>query len=361
MTDPIGLGRSIRSYEQDEARAHEPGGARPREIEPAPIVPAHLDMARLARTMPVTPAAPPSAAVVGERLDAARDAFSGPYHVGGELVSAPPHFRMKGGYQDRTFFSPAPDLRSGAAFVRSLSARGREVYDILVRAGVGSAGAVMLGFGKPPALVAATQALIDAGRLPRLPAPATLADCVRQMQWDNGVGIDCVDYCMNALARVHGTSVESLGLAPGADPFGKDGFTTPVRFSPVMLRELHPGDVIALADPNPDEVGHRVIVRAHAVLGDATDPRRADLVSRWGKGAAAFLAGFGPLHVLEVDSSWGAENGQPFGGYRRDTWVFDEHSHRWLSFSPHTYARGLLISEKGPAGEICAGAYRYRP
>jgi len=359
MTDAISGNRPIRQDHDHDAQPT-PIARGVRELDVASVATPRLDLGRLAQSMAVSRASSSGVTSVAERLDAVRDAFSGPYRVAGQSVVAPPQFRMKGGFQDSTFFAPAPNQSSTEAFVRSMTPRGREVFRILTRAGVASAGAVMLGYGKPAALVKATQALIDAGKLPRLPSPATLSDCVRKMQWENGIGVDCVDYSMNALAAVRGTTVEALGLVRGSDPFGRDGNVKPEHFSRQPATGLRPGDIVTLKDPDPNEVGHRVIVRDHHVVTGPSDPARGAVVAQWGATASAFFAGTGPFHVVHVDSSWGAEaDGKPFGGYRSDTWVLDEGSKRWMSFSPHTGERGVLVSADGPAGEIFAGAYRY--
>jgi len=215
----------------------------------------------------------------------------------------------------------------------------------------------MLGYPSPRQLVRATQALIDAGKLPSLPPPATTADCIRKMQWDWGIGIDCVDWCMNGLSHGTGLSVEGMGLSRGTDPFGTAGTTTPRGFVRVAAAAARAGDVVTLFDPT-DPPGHRVVVRDRSVVG-ASDPKARELVTKWGATADAFFRGSGPFHVMHVDSSWGAEDGRAFGGYRRDAWVFDEGSKSWMSYSPHTGDVGVHVSQAGPAGEVLEGVYRW--
>lgn len=295
---------------------------------------------------------------VGAALDKTRDASSGPYRVNGQAVTAQPQFRMSGGYEGShgTFkvdgkgdfvVNPQKD------FAQALTPRGRQLMTILARAGEPNVGAVMLGYPTPQQLVRATRALIDAGKLPTLPAPATTADCIRKMQWDWGIGIDCVDWSMNGLSAITGRSVEGMGLKHGTDPFGPNGDTTPKGFQRLAAHDARPGDIITLKDP---EVGHRVIVRDKHVL-DANDKRA--LVANWGGAADKFLHGPGPFQVFKVDSSWGAEDGRPFGGYRCDTWVYDEDNKLWMSYSPHAHDGGVLIGGDGPAGEKFVGAYRW--
>jgi hypothetical protein len=306
----------------------------------------HIDYASLGKTMA-------SFSTIPAKLDAARDAYSGPYQIVGQTVWAAPQFRMNGAANQRVIFSvETPSQHDPASFQKCLTARGKEVYGILVKAGVGNPAGVMLGYGSPASLVKATQALYFAGKLPCLPAPATLADAVRQMQWDNGIGVDCVDYTMQALAEVKGKSVTGLGLTPGIDPFAPHGSHCPPQFTRTSALSAKPGDIMALDEPG--SVGHRVIVRDHTLASAET--KRA-LTQAWGSTAGAFFESSGPFHVYAVDSSWGAGNGQPYGGYRKDTWVFDAGSKVWLSFSHHE--NRTLVSIDGPAGESLAGTYRY--
>lgn len=302
---------------------------------------------------------------VGAALDKTRDASSGPYRVDGQMVIARPQFRISGGSYERshgtfkvnaagTDFAIAPQ---GKHFMDALTAKGHQLVNILARAGERNPGAAMLGYPSPEQLVRATQALIDAGKLPTLPPPATTADCIRKMQWDWGIGIDCVDWSMNALANVTGRSVPGMGLQSGSDPFQNNGDHTPPGFSRVDALHVRPGDIVTLKDPDPKEVGHRVIVRDKYAL-DANDKRT--LVAQWGDTAEKFLRGPGPFHVFKVDSSWGAEDGKSFGGYRCDTWVYNEGSKLWMSYSPHASdGLGVLVSADGPAGENFVGAFRW--
>jgi hypothetical protein len=328
----------------------------PRVVSPT------LDYARVAHVMTAS-AEVLRAERVGEALDKTHDASSGPYRVSGQSVIARPQFRMSGGYESShgTFVVNAHGdfvIHPQKDFMGALTDKGRELTTILARAGESNPGAVMLGYPRPPQLVRATQALIDAGKLRSLPPPATTADCIRKMQWDWGIGIDCVDWCMNAFHEVTGKSAESVGLSHGTDPFGQRGDTNPPGFARVDALHARAGDVITLADPNPNDVGHRVIVRDKHVL-DAND--RRSLVASWGDRAERFLRGSGPFHVLKVDSSWGAEDGKSFGGYRCDTWVYDAGSKLWMSYSPHASERGVLVSAHGPAGENFVSAYRWSP
>lgn len=344
-----------------QARAPSASNARAREVPVDSLHSTNIDYAALAthgRAVVAAAVTMTRSEAIAESLDRTRDAYAGPYKIAGESVPARPQFRMKGGFGDKTVFGPkGPNQSSPEAFRASLNAHGRELVAICARAGV-DAGPVMLGYGKPEALVKVTQALIDAGKLPSLPAPATLADCVHKMQWDWAIGTDCVDYCMHALSNATGRSLGALGLTPGADPFGADGSKVPAAFRKVDVASVNPGDIVVLNDLGGD-VGHRVIVYDRTACSSASDAAAADVVARWGDVATSFFEGAGPFQVMHVDSSWGAdEDGKSFGGYRRDTWVLDTASKKWMSLDPRT--SGVFVSEQGPAGEQLAQAVRLR-
>jgi len=354
MTDPISGSRSLLPPDPfaDTAEKPSPRSAADQALlPPDPFV--TVDYRQLGRTMAVGATPHNLTQTVGEQLDATRGAYSGPYQVHGQSVMVAPQFRMNGGINQRAIFNvDVPSQRDARSFQQSLTNHGRVVFDVLVRAGVANPASVMLGYGSPAALVKATQALCDAGKLPTLAPPATLGDCIRKMQWDCGIGVDCVDYTMHALSKINGRSIEGLGLTPGVDPFSADGKRCPPQFTRASVLSARPGDVMTLSDPG--DVGHRVVVRDHTTADAET---KRSLAQRWGTTAAAFFKGDGPFHVLTVDSSWGAGDGQPYGGARTDTWVFDAGSKSWLSFSHHE--NRTLVGTKGPAGETLAGTYRW--
>jgi len=89
--------------------------------------------------------------------------------------------------------------------------------------------------------------------------------------------------------------------------------------------------------------------------------QRAAMTARYPVEAAAFLASAGPHHVLEVDSSWGAgSEGSAYGGYRRDTWIYDASTKKWGSFDPRTTPPSFQISARGPSGDAYHATYRPR-
>ncbi len=257
-------------------------------------------------------AAPSRDAIVGARLDALRDGLSGPYTVDGASVTARPMFRMNGGANEASAREHAPELRRIAA-----------------RAGV-SAEMVLLGRGSARDLVKVTQALIDAGHLP--PPPGDVATRIRQMQWEWGIGIDCAGYTYLAAIAASGANAKALGLREvGMENFrALDGNRAFRKIDPSSAR---PGDVMTLDPLPPETVGHNVIVRSLTTVGSR--------------------------HFIEVDSSWGAgPYGADYGGFRRDTWIYDESTKLWTSFDPHVTPPVERTSSEGPAGERFHGGYR---
>jgi hypothetical protein len=309
----------------------------------APKTTPHIDYAHLGKTMAASGAVP-------SRLDAVRDAYSGPYQLYGQSVSVPPQFRVNGGPSQKLFFAVnPPDQRTAEGFKASLTPRGREVFDTLAHAGVQNPAGVMLGYGGPAALVKATQALYFAGKMPQLPPPATLSDCVRKMQLDNGIGVASSDYAMHALAGVKGCSLAHLGATPGIDPFGPDGSQCPRSFTRSSVLAARPGDVMTLQQSG--HVGERAVVRDRSTLVPGS-PACTALLMTWGRPAGLFFMGNGPFHAYAVDGCSAA------GGYRKETWVFDEDSKSWLSFNPREGR--ATVSADGPAGQSLAGTYRFQ-
>jgi hypothetical protein len=270
------------------------------------------------------------------RLDDLRDRFSGPYVVDGASVNAQPMFRMS------------------AERSKKLQT---DLYALGAKVGV-QPFATMIGQGKPRDLVKLTQALIDAGRLP--PPPGDVAARIRQMQWDYGIGVDCAGYCKEALAATRAPGQRPLPLrAPGMESFRDLDGARRASFAKISITEARPGDLITLDEVPPERFGHNVMVYSRATADAA---RAKALAAEHGPRMAAFLASPGPHHVLEVDSSWGAgATGSPHGGYRRDTWLYDESTKTWGYFVPGTSPRYFDTSDVGPASlDKYHGTYRPR-
>lgn len=284
-------------------------------------------------------------AAVQQRLDAFRDRFSGPYDVAGAKVTAQPMFRMN---------SP------GAFNAQSMEAHAPELTRICAKAGIAdAAGPARFGRGTPQQLVKVTQALIDAGKLPSADEThQSLADRIRGMQWEWGIGVDCAGYTQQAAAAAHGDAGGAFKANLMGDIFS--GMMKDKRFSSIQIANIRAGDVIHLDSTTAGAVGHNVICYAHTMLDDAA---RAKLLAASSEGSRGqtFLRGAGPFHSFEVDSSWGAGEGSMVGGFRRDTWLFDESTLSWASFPSGDRNNPLFADPMtGPQGELFGGAFRPR-
>lgn len=324
-----GRSRAAREAALDAATPATPSSARadaaPRP--PPPPTPARagaLDPAFLANVASSTARA---------KLDAFRDRCAGPFLVDGQEVRARPMFRMNTGYNQASANAHAGELRA-------IGAR--------ARLAAGDVALARIGRASPEQLVRVTQALIDAGKLP--PPPGATETRIRRMQWTWGIGMDCAGYTAHAAIAVHGRAAAAL-RNDMTDPFSAMAHGR-LPFRKVAVDDVRPGDVIHLDAATRGDVGHIVIVADRHL---ATDGERGALAASSPE-AAAFVAAAGPLHVLAVDSSWGAGDGEDYGGYRRDTWLYDEGTKQWASFDRETHA--LVASPTGPCGERFAGAFR---
>ncbi|HSO33469.1 MAG TPA: hypothetical protein VLT33_13135 [Labilithrix sp.] len=291
--------------------------------------------AMIAAVAPPDPAAVKDAQVRA-RMDACRDAASGPYSVAGQAVAASPMFRM----------TPHVIPQSLRNELRTIGLRA-SLTDGQIRA-------LEVGQGSSGSLVKMTQALIDAGKLP--PAPADLAARIKTMQWTYGIGMDCAGYSKVALRAAHGRSLGFYGA--GIESFRDlDGKRSAI-FARVPLAKARPGDLITL-DPSPGGTyGHNVVVYGNDEVDAA---RRGALSATYGAPMAAFLSSPGPHRLLQVDSSWGAgAEGNLVGGYRRDTWLYDASTKSWASFAPGTTPPQLVVSKDGPSDDRFHGVYRPR-
>ena len=120
---------------------------------------------------------------------------------------------------------------------------------------------------------------------------------------------------------------------------------------------MRPGDLVTL-DPKPGgRWGHNLVVRGNTVADEAA---KAAFAAQHGPLAKAFLQGFGPYHMIEVDSSWGAgAAGADYGGFRRDTWIYDASTREWGYLDPTARPPAFAVSKSGPASDDdYHGAYR---
>ena len=357
MTQPVDAPRVSPSYYPEvdptpTARAT----PRARELDVDSLHSAHLEYGALVQSAtPVTTAAP-ARTVAQIQLDARRDAFSGPYTVAGQTVQSPAMFRMAGGFND-------------AAAGYSIDGKGKRVFDpttptvhelltITGRAKLPYPGHCLAGCPSARELVSVTQALIDAGKLP--PGP-DLQTRIKAMQWNYGIGIDCTDYVIGAALAASGKSANDVRISvvggtlpmPGCDYFATAGSNP--HLARVGVSASRPGDVICLDDPNGG-VGHRAVVYSNAPCSPSM---AAELGAKYGAAAAAF-ASRGSARVLEMDSSWGAADGQPFGGVRRDTWLYDDATKAWAQINVRVNPPQFEVTPQGPADERLHGVYRFQ-
>jgi hypothetical protein len=337
--------RTIRERDQDDTRAnetpsHESAAAARRMDEflarPGPAAQAQR-IELLTSTAQTNAASPVQSAEARDddartKMDATRERYAGPYRVSGEQVRAEPMFRMNGGFNGE-----------------SAKAHKAKLGEICVKLGLGHAeGMLQCGRATPDQLVKVTQALIDQGHLP--PGAAPVADRIKHMQWEWGIGLDCVGYSWQACKDAQGAAGRfALDDTKGA----RVGDLPLHNFVKHPVAAARAGDILRLKNPNPKQVGHNVVVYRNELLNAMT---RKNLETN---GAGAFLSGGGPYQVMEVDSSWGAgEYGSVQGGVRRDTWVLDTSSGSWGFFDATSGA--FQTSEVGPQGEIAVGSFRPR-
>ena len=304
------------------AKSEPASGIREQLVEPAYAeAPDYLAFyAGFGKITATTIDAPPPVPSVDDRrrdaVDRVADAYAGPYVVGDKQVRAPVMFRM------------------GAVDNASQSERGKLAGVV----GKDLATLAQAGSATPDVIRRATQKLIDAGKLPT--GTADVAVRIKQMQWKYSIGIDCACFTHQAIRESSGKTDTQLGLHAIEDFRRLDSNRS---FGKVAPRDVRPGDIITLDATPPEVYGHNVIVRS-GHTADAFDG----------------MPGAGPFRVIEVDSSWGAgAQGSATGGYRRDTWVFDESSKQWGFHRPGQSA--LVVSSTGPSDlDTYHGAYRVK-
>ncbi|GMV17333.1 MAG: hypothetical protein AMXMBFR56_55570 [Polyangiaceae bacterium] len=233
-----------------------------------------------------------------KRMDLFFSAANAAYRVDGHDVRVTPAFRMQGGY------GPTSE-RAAAALKKALP---RE----LIRELGPRLDVIANGKGTPEEIQRVTQALIDRGHLAAISGGSS-RDRVRQLMFDFGIGLDCSGFAYQAHAAARGAP-RKLGL--------QEGIPAPNKSKD--LRKAGPGDLIVLGG----SPGHKVAVYSHRAL-----PAGAPPPSFPGRPAvpAGFLQG-GPVHVFEVDSSWGAGGRAPLGGVAREIWLFNESTKTWGYF-----------------------------
>jgi hypothetical protein len=285
-----------------------------------------------------------------EKLDGFMSRTEGPYQVEGQQVRVPSQFRMNRGFNDPNVIvrGEEPSARS------SRQTRAAERDGVAAKAGLASSCArASIGRGTPEDVTRVTQALIDANKL-EAGSPETLVQRVHNLQWRYGIGLDCAGYVYAALLALHGGPASRLGLSsPDMENFTRLGSNA--HFQHVTPERAAAGDVMVLRGGGA-EPGHNLIVYSHELLDTGC---RARVLATWPE-ARHFLASSGRIHVLEVDSSFGAgTRGNPSGGVRRDTLLLDEASGQWCTC--RATAPPMAIVCEVPYGESSlAGLYRVK-
>ncbi len=119
----------------------------------------------------ITAVAPPSPNAIAQfNLDAYRAEFAGPYKVDGATVSALPQFRMANGYNDE---AAGYSRKNGQGVINYDAPRVKELMVAREAAKAPWPTGCLVGAPSAHALVAVTQALIDAGKLGPGPDVAT--------------------------------------------------------------------------------------------------------------------------------------------------------------------------------------------
>ncbi|MGD0530536.1 MAG: hypothetical protein ABSE49_35710 [Polyangiaceae bacterium] len=299
-----------------------------------------------------TPAAP-----VQRGLDAFRATATPTYHLpdGTDVTVAAP-FRMPARLERQL----TPDEKKDPTTLRYAQQEGRvvghqaELATIAGKAGIGPGGLVALyyGHGTPQQVRAVTQGLLDAGKLPVGDGkPTSVANRVRQMMCDYGLGFDCAGYTQQAFLVAQGVTRAQVGFAnPTNEGLSALG---PPHFQRVAAPgDARPGDLVVLGPPDGETVGHRAIIAERHDLG-------AGELQRLGCSPTvrAMLAA-GHVTVFSVDSSWGSGADPSLGGVQRHTWLYDATTGLW-----GTVGAGeggvVRLSDRPYSDHPLEGIYRY--
>jgi len=360
MDDPV----SLRALDDDRwqrlvaGSTPAPVAAVTRQLPPVPFLDVAVDLPLAPRTPVVTgkqvaPIAVRDARDVAaqQKLDAFRESMTGTYRTpdGKELRVATP-FKMTGGYINQKEYLAANDHQH---------LRERDAVAAVAHLPPGAYGRILCGRGTPGEIHAFTQALLDA----QPPGTIGTAADLRQLMFDNGIGVDCAGYVQQAYLSVTGQTRGQARLAGIVDEslsnLASKGF---VNVSAVG--DLRPGDIVALGAPPGESVGHRTIVYDQHV---ATAPEMRALLASGQRAQVDFALG-GPVRLLQVDSSWGCGVlddarhvvvGQASaGGVLRETWLYNDTTQQWASWDK---ASGRFWTSATPYAHPLDGFFRKGP
>jgi hypothetical protein len=223
-----------------------------------------------------------------------------------------------------------------------------------------SMAAIRAARGDPNDIRRFTQALIDHGQLSSNTA-LPLAERVRQMMFDHGVGVDCAGYVQHAYLYASGTSRAAAGFTvPGNEDLSllpRRGFTRVPN-----VPSLKPGDIVSLGPPSGESVGHRVIVYDQH---EATPSEVAAFLNKNDENGGDFLFDRqveGSLrktyYVVTVDSSWGSAGNPQRGGVDRRTWWYNAICGTWAWKVPNDPRPGTVDHGSQPYGHPIIGFFR---
>ncbi len=259
----------------------------------------------------VAPDAPPPGSAIQARLDAFRERATPVFTAEGRSVPVRVPFRMP---VPRTAIDDPRNTSLWVANERTVEANGAAVKAAGKAAGLSDDDMSRLHDGRatPDQVRAVTQALIDAGRLPKSsPDAPDLPMRIRKMMVEHGIGLDCAAYSQQAYLASRGLTRRQTGLDANIEMENLSNLSSK-GFARVALRDARPGDLLILNPPKGEQVGHTLIVYDHreATPEEATALRREGLQGR--------------IEAFVVDSSFGSHASFDRGGVMQQVWWRDE-------------------------------------
>jgi hypothetical protein len=248
-----------------------------------------------------------------QRLDAFRMSLTGWYHTpSGDLAAVTPFLMSPGQAKQRAFLAN-PTKQA-------------ELQKIAARAGLSSTALarVHCGRGTPDEIHRLTQALIDAS--PRDTKWDPYA--VRQLMFDNAIGLDCAGYTQQAYLYATSRTAAQAGFDTLTNE-SLSGLSGRGYARTAAIADVRPGDIIVFHPPPQfrGEPGHRAIVYDQRVA--TVDDMKTLLSSAQGQ---HFAVG-GPIRVLEMDSSYGSGGTSTAGGVQRQAWLYNERTRQWATLN----------------------------
>jgi len=273
----------------------------------------------------------------------------------GASASVAPPFGMAPGYNAQRAAASQPKHQ-------------QHVQNVLKKRGITSIiGRVQAARGSPEEIRAVTQALIDDKALDDVAAvdddigPLSLEQHIRKLMFEYMIGIDCAAYVQQAFLFARGIRRRATKLDPNIlnenlMNLAQKGFA---RFVDPAMAES--GDIGVLNRPAWEHVGHTVIVysRREANAADkAALSQKPYAPGSWQP--ADFLNVSGPIHILQVDSSWGSSGKPEHGGIQRRTWWYSPLGRpKWAWQMDPTMGDDVYLGEQ-PYDHPLQGFYRMK-